>query len=64
VSRDALDERALWGHYRTAALFCLAYPVVASRGMDLADPRQRALVGHMSTRFDRAVTELRLADLL
>ena len=64
VPRDAVDERALWRHYRTAALFCLAYPVVASRGMDLADPRQRALVGHMSTRFDRAVTELGLADLI
>lgn len=64
VPRDAVDDRALWRHYRTAALFCLAYPVVASRGMDLSDPRQRALVGNMNTRFDRAVTELGLADLI
>ena len=50
--------------YRTAALFCLVYPIVASRGMDLDDPRQRDLVVCMLRRFDRAVRELDLAELL
>ncbi len=54
----------LWDRYREAALFCLAYPVVASRGMDLQDPRQRDLVDNMNTRFARAVDQLNLADLL
>jgi hypothetical protein len=53
----------LWQHYRTAALFCLAYPIVASRGMDFSDPRQYALVDSMNTRFDRAVRELSLGRL-
>jgi hypothetical protein len=64
VPADMVDRNALWQHYRTAALFCLAYPIVASRGMDLSDPRQYALVDSMNTRFDRAVRELSLADLL
>jgi hypothetical protein len=64
VPADQVDRDALWTHYRTAALFCLAYPIVASRGMDLSDPRQYALVDSMNTRFDRAVRELSLADLL
>jgi hypothetical protein len=64
VPADQIDRDALWTHYRTAALFCLAYPIVASRGMDLSDPRQYALVDSMNTRFDRAVRELSLADLL
>ncbi len=54
----------LWEDYRKAALFCLVYPIVASRGMDLADPRQRGLVECMVDRFERAVDELDLADLL
>jgi hypothetical protein len=54
----------LWEDYRKAALFCLVYPVVASRGMDLADPRQRALVECMMGRFARAVDELQLTELL
>lgn len=53
-----------WQHYRTAALFCLAYPIVASRGMDLADPRQRHLIECMNSRFARAIDQLDLADLL
>jgi hypothetical protein len=64
VPADQVDRDALWAHYRSAALFCLAYPIVASRGMDLSDPRQYALVDSMNTRFDRAVRELSLADLL
>jgi aminoglycoside/choline kinase family phosphotransferase len=59
-----VDRDALWLHYRTAALFCLAYPVIASRGMDLSDPRQRTLIEVMTNRFDRAVRELNLAELL
>ena len=38
------DLGRLWEDYRKAALFCLVYPIVASRGMDLDDPRQRGLV--------------------
>lgn len=59
VNRDEL-----WRHYRTTALFCLVYPVVASRGMDLNEPRSRALVNNMNTRFDRALRELDLASLI
>ncbi len=58
------DLRRMWEDYRTAALFCLVYPVVASRGMDLTDPRQRQLVECMNDRFARAVDELDLAELL
>ena len=58
------DLDRLWEDYRKAALFCLVYPVVASRGMDLEDPRQRDLVDCMLRRFDRAVRELDLAELL
>lgn len=54
----------MWDDYRRAALFCLVYPIVASRGMDLDDPRQRDLLGCMNTRFARAVDELALPDLL
>ena len=58
------DTARLWEDYRLAALFCLVYPVVACRGMDLDEPRQRLLIDNMFTRFTRAVDELRLADLL
>jgi len=58
------DLDTAWQHYRTAALFCLAYPIVASRGMDLADPRQRHLIECMNSRFARAIDQLDLADLL
>lgn len=54
----------LWERYREAALFCLVYPIVASRGMDLSDERQHTLVDNMNTRFVRAVDQLNLADLL
>lgn len=59
-----LDRDAEWLRYRKAALFCLVYPVVASRGMDLADPRQHALLECMDSRFARAVEALDLASLL
>ncbi|MFZ9707350.1 MAG: phosphotransferase [Ilumatobacteraceae bacterium] len=62
--RDLVDKKALWEHYRSAALFCLAYPIIASRGMDLQDKRSFELVDCMNTRFDRAVRELNLVSLL
>lgn len=58
------DLTDAWEDYRTAALFCLAYPVVAWRGMDAEDPRQRGLALAMVQRFDRAVAELDLVELL
>ena len=62
--RELVDKKALWEHYRSAALFCLAYPIIASRGMDLSDKRSFELVDCMNTRFDRAVRELNLVSLL
>ena len=62
--KDLVDKKALWENYRSAALFCLAYPIVASRGMDLSDKRSFELVDCMNTRFDRAVRELNLVSLL
>ena len=62
--KQLVDKKALWEHYREAALFCLAYPIVASRGMDLTDKRSYDLVDCMNTRFDRAVRELNLVSLL
>jgi len=60
----AADLEGGWDDYRAAALFCLVYPVVAWRGMDARDPRQMGLAVTMLERFDRAVAELDLADLL
>jgi hypothetical protein len=54
----------MWDLYRKAALFCLVYPIVASRGMDLDDPRQRNLIDCMNTRLTRAIDELDLSSLL
>ena len=54
----------LWEDYRLAALFCLVYPVVAARGMDLSDQRQRALLETMSARLGRAIDHLELAQLI
>ncbi len=59
-----LDREAEWLRYRKAALFCLVYPIVASRGMDLSDPRQRELIECMDARFARAVEQLDLEALL
>jgi hypothetical protein len=58
------DLAGAWEQYRKAALFCLVYPIVASRGMDLDDKRQRDLIALMNVRFARAVDELDLAALL
>lgn len=54
----------LWDRYREAAYFCLVYPIVASRGMDLSDERQYQLIDNMNSRFARAVDQLHLADLI
>jgi Ser/Thr protein kinase RdoA (MazF antagonist) len=59
-----VDLATAWDDYRAAALFCLVYPVVAWRGMDAGDPRQMGLATTMLERFDRAVAELDLAELL
>jgi hypothetical protein len=58
------ETAGLWENYRVAALFCLVYPIVAARGMDLDDPRQFALVDTMSRRCGRVIEELGLEDLL
>ena len=59
---DLGDE--LWLNYRKATLFCLVYPVVASRGMDVSDPRQLRLLECMNERFTRAAEQLSLDELL
>lgn len=59
-----IDRDRLWLQYRTTALFCLVYPVIACRGMNLDEPRSRALIQTMSSRFDRACAELDLAKLI
>ena len=58
------DVANAWEDYRRAALFCLVYPIVASRGMDLSDQRQFDLVAMMNARFARAVDDLDLASLV
>ncbi len=60
----AEETAALWESYRASALFCLVYPVVAARGMDLSDDRQRELIQSMTTRCARALDELDAAALL
>ena len=58
------DLERLWEDYQTAALFCLVYPIVASRGMDLSDPRQYDLVNCMNSRIARAIEEHDLGRLI
>ncbi len=57
------DMASVERQYRVAALWCLAYPVIASRGMDLDDPRQHALIELMNSRLVRAARDLDLAGL-
>lgn len=61
---DSGDPADRWLDYRRAALFCLVYTVVAWRGMDVTDPRQRGLAEMMMERFSRAVGQLDLVELL
>lgn len=58
------DLEPLWEQYRTAAAFCLVYPVVACRGMDLEQPREVALVNTMLRGFERAARDLDLVSSL
>ncbi|MGB0114018.1 MAG: phosphotransferase [Ilumatobacteraceae bacterium] len=58
------DLAVLWEQYRVAALFCLVYPVVAARGMDLDDAREAALANAMLHRFERAEVDLDLVSIL
>lgn len=52
------DLDAMWEKYRIAAVFCLVYPVVASRGMDLDVPREAALANAMMSRQARGAVDL------
>jgi hypothetical protein len=58
------DLEHMWEKYRIASLFCLVYPVVASRGMDLDVPRERDLVNVMMSRQARAAVDLDWVSLL
>lgn len=60
----AEDLSGMWDDYRTAALFCLVYPVVAVRGMDLSDPQLANLANTMLRRMARASEHLHLDELL
>lgn len=60
----APDPEQEWLLYRKAALFCLVYPIVASRGMNLDNPRERHLIECMNSRFARAIDQLDLTELL
>ena len=62
VPEADLDD--MWDKYRAAALFCLVYPVVASRGMDLEVPREQALVNVMMSRQARGAVDLDWMALL
>jgi hypothetical protein len=54
----------MWDKYRIASLFCLVYPAVASRGMDLEVPRERELANVMLSRQARAAVDLDWMSLL
>ena len=56
VPGSDLDD--MWEKYRVAAAFCLVYPVVASRGMDLDVPREAALANVMMSRQARGAVDL------
>lgn len=58
------DVGGLWEDYRVAAVFCLVYPVVASRGMDLDVPREAALANAMMSRQARGAVDLDWLDVL
>jgi hypothetical protein len=58
------DLADMWDKYRIASLFCLVYPAVASRGMDLDVPRERDLANVMMSRQARAAVDLDWMSLL
>ncbi len=55
------DLENMWEKYRVASLFCLVYPAVASRGMDLDVPRERDLANVMMSRRGACSRRPRLA---
>lgn len=61
---DRADLGDMWEKYRVASLFCLVYPGVACRGMDLDVPRERDLANIMLSRQARAAVDLDWASLL
>ena len=54
----------MWEKYRIASLFCLVYPAVAIRGMDLDVPRGTDLANVMLSRQARAAVDLDWLSLL
>ena len=58
------DLADMWDKYRIASLFCLVYPAVASRAMDLDVPRERDLANVMLSRQARAAVDLDWMSLL
>lgn len=54
----------LWESYRFNALFALVYPVTICGGLDLSNPRGRALGEMMITRSLSAVTDLNAGEKL
>jgi len=60
----AADLDGMWERYRAAALFCIVYPVIGARGMNLDIPREVDLVNTMMGRLGSAAAALDLADLL
>ncbi len=58
------DLADMWEKYRIASMFCLVYPAVASRGMDLDVPRERDLANVMLSRQARAAVDLDWVSLL
>ncbi len=60
----ASDLGNMWQKYRAASLFCLVYPAVAARGMDLDVPRERDLANVMMARQARAATDLDWVSML
>lgn len=61
---DRSETERIWQDYRVAGLFCLVYPIVASRGMDLSDQRQYDLVANMSAGCARVIDAHDLRSLL
>lgn len=61
---DRAELADMWEKYRVASLFCLVYPGVACRGMDLDVPRERDLANVMLNRQARAAVDLDWLSLL
>jgi aminoglycoside/choline kinase family phosphotransferase len=59
-----LSFSELWESYRFNALFALVYPVTICGGLDLANPRGRALGEMVITRSLSAISDLNAGELL